>query len=67
MPYHYQPWEVHADMVAGIYRPGDHTIEGIAMGLLYFDHIRNASLPSLIGNRQDFANHNFTAIKEGHL
>ena len=67
MPYNNQPWEVHADMVAGIYRFREHTIEGIAMGLLYFDHIRDASLSSLIGNRQDFSNHNFSAIKEGHL
>ena len=77
MPYHYQPWEVHADMIAGIYRPryyenGElrerrHSIEGIALGLLYLEYLNSNSFLTIAGNMWDFSEHNFSAIKEGHL
>jgi len=65
-PYFNQPWEVHADMLAGIHR-GEHTLEGIAMGMLYYEHLQNTSIFSTIWNTINFTNHNLSTIKEGRL
>jgi len=41
-----------------------HTLEGIAMGMLYFNHISSNSLG--ISDIVNFANHNMLAVKERH-
>ena len=63
-PYFNQPWEVNADMLAGIYRPDEHTMEGIELGKRYFQHLNSSSFISIVRNVRDFTNHNLTAIEE---
>jgi len=63
-PYFNQPWEVNADMLAGIYRPDEHTIEGIELGKRYFQHLNASSFISIVRNVRDFTNHNLAAIEE---
>ena len=63
-PYFNQPWEVNADMLAGIHRSGEHTKEGIELGARYFEYLNSSSFFSIIGNVRDFTNHNLSALKD---
>jgi len=71
--YNNQPWEVHADMLAGVYRAFDplegegHTLEGIALGMLYNEFLQSAGLISIGSNLWDFTTHNLSTVKEGRL
>ena len=61
-PYFNQPWEVNADMLAGIHRPDEHTEEGIRQGKLYFEHLKSNGFFSIVRNVRDFTNHNLSAL-----
>jgi len=63
-PYYNQPWEVHADVVAGIERPKEHTVEGVEQGERYYEHLKSSNIFSLIGNVQDFTNHDLSMIED---
>ena len=77
-PYFRQPWEIHADMLAGIIgdRPDvdidgygnyipQHTTNALLLGLAYFHFISTAHIQELRDNVMAFANHDFSAIKDG--
>jgi len=66
--YNNQPWEIHADMLAGVIREG-HTDEAIALGEIYNQHIQ--SIRGLYGDLgffrflwdlRDFINHDLSSI-----
>jgi len=70
--YFNQPWEIHADMLAGLIgyrldRDGNiyHTTNALLLGLAYFHFISTASISDLLDNVSAFKNHDFSAIKEG--
>ena len=65
--YNNQAHEIHAEILAGIYRPNYHRIEAIVMGMLYFEHLNSRGLFSIAGNAWDFTDHNLSAVKEGRL
>jgi len=66
-----QPWEINADILAGVMRDF-HDADAIALGELYFMHLQ--SIGGITGDTGwfifltrdmwDFVNHNFTAIQE---
>ena len=61
-PYFNQPWEIHADMLAGINRP-EHTAEDLELGKLYFEYLKSSSFFSIVKNVLNFTNHDLSAIK----
>jgi len=62
-PYFNQPWEINADMLAGINRP-EHTAEDIELGKLYFEYLKSSSFFSIVGNVWNFTNHDLSAITD---
>jgi len=68
--YYNQPWEMRADMLAGIWRDGIHgrfSIEAYVLYLAYYDYIDSLSdwelfLALINGDIDDFKNHDFSAL-----
>ena len=63
-PYFNQPWEVNADMLAGVRRPDEHTKEGIEQGRLYFEHLKSSSFFSIMSNVRNYANHDLSDLND---
>jgi len=73
-PYMRQPWEIHADILAGVRRFDDidprnsvHTTNSLLLGLAYFHFISTAPILELEDNLMAFRRHDFSAIKEGWM
>ena len=68
-PYFNQPWEVHADMIADNFFRDSHTVEAIALGFAYFEHLYGIRsfgdwFNFLRRDLWDFANHDLSALKQ---
>ena len=64
--YNAQPWEIRADMLAGIYREG-FTIEAYLRSIAYYEYIESLSnrevLALMTGDMRDFRDHDFSAFE----
>jgi len=62
-PYYKQPWEINADLLAGVHRSDEHTEEAIEQGKRYFEYLKSSSFFSIFKNVWNFINHDLSAVK----